>query len=88
MINIGIIGCGRIVDHHCEAIKNISNLKISAVCDLNYMKAKELANKFKTTAYKNYHQMLNERKEINLVVIITPSGMHYEHSVDIIKKYQ
>ena len=53
MINIGIIGCGRIADHHCEAIKNISNLKISAVCDLNYMKAKELANKFKTTAYKN-----------------------------------
>lgn len=88
MINIGIIGCGRIADHHCEAIKNISNLKISAVCDLNYMKAKELANKFKTTAYKNYHQMLNERKEINLVVIITPSGMHYEHSVDIIKKYK
>ena len=32
--------------------------------------------------------MLNERKEINLVVIITPSGMHYEHAVDIIKKYK
>ena len=29
-----------------------------------------------------------KEKEINLVVIITPSGMHYEHSVDIIKKYK
>ena len=62
MINIGIIGCGRIADHHCEAIKNISNLKISAVCDLNYMKAKNWQINLKLLHIKSYHQMLNERK--------------------------
>ena len=32
--------------------------------------------------------MLKEKKEINLVIIITPSGMHFEHAVDIIQKYK
>ena len=88
MINIGIIGCGRIANHHCEAIKKIRGLKIAGVCDLDLVKAQELASKFKTKAYKSYYQMLDEQQKINLVAIITPSGMHYEHTVDIIKKYK
>jgi UDP-N-acetyl-2-amino-2-deoxyglucuronate dehydrogenase len=88
MINIGIIGCGRIANHHCEAIKKIHGLKIAGVCDLDLVKAQELASKFKTKAYKSYYQMLDEQQKINLVAIITPSGMHYEHAVDIIKKYK
>ena len=58
MINIGIIGCGRIASHHCEANKKINGLTLSAVCDLDYTKAQELAKKFKTSSYKNYHEML------------------------------
>jgi UDP-N-acetyl-2-amino-2-deoxyglucuronate dehydrogenase len=88
MINIGIIGCGRIAGHHCEAIKKIRGLKTVAVCDLDFTKAQELAKKYKAKAYKNYYEMLDEQQEINLVAIITPSGMHYEHAVDIIKKYK
>ena len=88
MINIGIIGCGRIATHHCEAIIRTPGLKILGVCDLDLKEAEDLANKFKTQAYKNYYQMLNEKHEIDLVVIITPSGMHYEHTIDIIKKYK
>ena len=88
MINIGIIGCGRIATHHCEAIMKTPGLKILGVCDLDLKKAEDLASKFKTQAYKNYYQMLNEKQEIDLVVIITPSGTHYEHTIDIIKKYK
>ena len=32
--------------------------------------------------------MLIRHKEINLVIIATPSGMHYEHSKDIIKDFK
>jgi UDP-N-acetyl-2-amino-2-deoxyglucuronate dehydrogenase len=88
MINIGIIGCGRIAGHHCEAIKKIRGLKTVSVCDLDFTKAQELAKKYKAKAYKSYYEMLDEQQEINLVAIITPSGMHYEHAVDIIKKYK
>ena len=87
MINIGIIGCGRIATHHCEAIKKINGLNLTAVCDLYYKKLKIWPKNLKQ-AYKNYHEMLKEKKEINLVIIITPSGMHYEHTVDIIQNYK
>ena len=88
MINVGIIGCGRIAGHHCEAIKKISGIKTLAVCDLEIQKAEDLASKYKAKAYQNYYEMLDENQNINLVVIITPSGMHYEHAVDIIKNYK
>ncbi len=88
MIKIGIIGCGRIAGHHCDAIKKISGLKTVGVCDLDFAKAHDLAKKFKAKAYTNYYEMLDEQKEINLVAVITPSGMHYEHTVDIIKRYK
>ena len=88
MINIGIIGCGRIAGHHCEAIKKIRGLKTVGVCDLDLSKAQDLAKKYKAKAYNSYYEMLYEQQEINLVAIITPSGMHYEHAVDIIKRYR
>ena len=32
--------------------------------------------------------MLNEVKDIDIVAIITPSGMHFEHSLDILQHYR
>ena len=32
--------------------------------------------------------MLKSEKKIDLVVIMTPSGMHYEHAKKIITKYK
>ena len=32
--------------------------------------------------------MLNELNEANTVAIITPSGMHFEHLYEILKKYK
>ncbi len=88
MIKVGIVGCGRVAEHHCKAILKTKGIQIKAVCDLNYKKAEYLSKIYKTKLYTNYHQMLLENKDINLVSIITPTGMHYEHSIDIIKKYK
>ena len=32
--------------------------------------------------------MLEKHLEINLVIIATPSGMHYEHSKDVIRRFK
>ena len=32
--------------------------------------------------------MFEEIPEIDLVAIVTPSGMHYEHGMDILRKYK
>ncbi len=86
-INIGIIGCGRIAGWHCRAIVSKPNFNLVAVCDIELSKAENYGKEFNTKFYTNYHDMLNSHPEINIVAIITPSGMHYEHTIEVIKNY-
>lgn len=87
-VKVAIIGCGRISGHHCRSIIETEGVELVAVCDLEIEKAELYRDQFNVKAYKNYHTMLNENPEINTVAIVTPSGMHYEHAMDIISKYK
>ena len=85
---VAIIGCGRISGHHCRSIAQTDGVDLIAVCDLEIGKAKVYQEQFGAKAYTSYHQMLMENPEVNTVAIITPSGMHYEHALDIILRYR
>lgn len=86
-VKIAIIGCGRIAEHHCKAIKENPNLELIAVSDIVYDKSAHVGSKFGVAYYQNYRKMLDEHPEISVVAIITPSGMHYEHSKEIMVNY-
>ncbi len=86
-VKIGIIGCGRISGHHCRSIGETDGTELVAVCDLVIEKAHVYRDQFGAKAYDNYHRMLIENPDINTVAIVTPSGMHYEHALDIISRY-
>ncbi len=88
MVKIAIIGCGRISGHHCRSIVHTEGAELVAVCDLEIDKASAYHELFKAKPYQNYRQMLVENPDINTVVIATPSGMHYEHALDILNNYQ
>ncbi len=87
-INIAVVGCGRIAGHHCRAIKSNDNFNLVAVCDLDKSKSDVYSKEFDALSYDNYEKMLSKNKDIDIVTISTPSGMHYEHSCEIIKNYQ
>ena len=87
LTNVAIIGCGRIAGHHCNSIINTNGMNLVSVCDIDIKKAHYYGKKYNIPFYNNYHNMFNEIEFINLVVICTPSGMHYEHAVDIISNY-
>ena len=87
-VRIGIIGCGRVSGHHCRSIVETAGAELVAVCDLIPEKANLYHEQFGAKAYGNYHQMLIENPQIDTVAIITPSGMHYEHALDIISRYR
>lgn len=87
-INIAVIGCGRIAGHHCKNIKLNPDLNLVAVCDLNEERMQAYAKEYSVKGYKSYRELLKNHPEIDLVSIITPSGMHYEHAMEIIKKYK
>jgi UDP-N-acetyl-2-amino-2-deoxyglucuronate dehydrogenase len=87
-VNIAIIGCGRISGHHCRSIVKTPGTNLIAVCDLDAEKANEYAKAYNVKAYTSYRQMLADFPEINVVAIVTPSGMHYEHGLEIVGEFK
>ena len=85
---VAIIGCGRISGHHCRSIAQTAGAELVAVCDLELPKAQVYQKEFGTSAYTNYREMLAAHPDINTVAIVTPSGMHCEHGLDIINNYR
>lgn len=85
---VAIIGCGRVSGHHCRSIKRAANVQLSAVCDLVHEKAAAYGRDFGVPFFTNYHEMLATVPEINTVAIVTPSGMHFEHALDVMRRYR
>jgi len=78
-IKFGIIGCGRIAQRHAEHINKYG--KLIAVCDIVKEKAEELANKYQAKAYVQLQDLLTNEKEIDVISICTPNGLHATHSI-------
>jgi predicted dehydrogenase len=81
-----VIGCGRVAVNHLQAIAELPEARLTAVCDILVERAQKFGTKYKVPWYTNYHEMLS-RQQIDVVCIITPSGMHAEHAVDVIRRY-
>ncbi len=84
---VAVVGCGRISGHHCRSIASVKGMEIIAVCDLIEEKAKEYGEEFNIPYYTNYSEMFKALPEIDIVVVATPSGMHYEHAMEFINDY-
>jgi len=86
-LKIAIVGCGRIAGHHIRSINSNPSLTLAAVCDMVQERAKEYSEEFGVPFFTDYNVMLSGMPEIDIVVIATPSGMHFEHARDIMQKY-
>jgi UDP-N-acetyl-2-amino-2-deoxyglucuronate dehydrogenase len=87
-IKVALIGCGRVAGHHLRSIAEVEGGRIVAVCDLQAEKAEAYARQYNIPAFTNYHEMLRQVPGIDVVAIITPSGMHAEHAMDVMKHYR
>ena len=86
MIKIALVGCGRISKKHSELLGNdqIVGAKLVAVCDIVDEKAKDLAIKFNIPYYTSMHTMA-QNEDIDMFVILTPSGLHAKHTIELAK---
>ena len=57
---------------------------MAAVCDLEEKKAAGYGAEFDIPYYTDYRRMLDEIPEIDVVSVNTPSGMHYEHGMELL----
>lgn len=87
-IGYAFIGCGRVAGRHAEAIRHSKSAKLVAVCDLIESRAHDLASQDSVPFYTNYHEMILRHPEIDVISIITPSGMHAEHAIDVMTRYR
>ena len=74
--------------HHCKMLEQLTEIKVAAICDLREDRGVPLASKYGVPYFDNYHQMLSEIEDINIVTIATPSGMHFEHAKDVVGIYK
>ena len=86
-LKIALIGCGRIAGHHARSVAAVDGVELAGVCDLVAEKAQAYGDEFGVSWFTNYHELMTTVPNIDIVAVITPSGMHAEHSVEFIKSY-
>ena len=75
MKTIALVGCGRIMERHIEAIAANSGIAIVQVCDRNAAKAKAAGERLGVPYVTDYRQI----RGADIVAVLTPSGLHPRH---------
>ena len=83
-LKFGLVGCGRIAQRHAQILGEGSHpgVKLVAVCDVNEERSTQLAAKFNVNRYRDMVEMAVQEK-LDVCVILTPSGLHAEHTVKL-----
>jgi len=79
MIDVALVGCGRISKRHVEAISATRGIRINMVCDIDKVRAHALAGPL-GVSYSTDMQMIHEA---DVIVVATPSGHHPKHVISI-----
>lgn len=85
-LNVALVGCGRIAKRHSDLLgqNKINGARLAAVCDIDLLKAKKIGSNFNVPYYHDYHDMMS-KENIDLVVILSESGNHAKHVIDLVK---
>lgn len=81
MKRIALVGCGRISNRHIEAIGATSGVEIVYVCDKNKQKAQSASERLAVPFVMDYREL--NGKGIDVVSVLTPSGLHPRHVSNI-----
>ena len=81
MIGIGIIGCGKITQvRHLPEYRDNPDAKIIGLYDINFERAKALAEEYGATAYETLEELLADER-IEAVSVCTANYNHCESTV-------
>jgi len=87
-IRVGMLGCGRVAQHYRLMLLEkdpVPEFAIVACCDVKAHQAEKMASEFDCSAYTDCKEML-DRENIDVVLILTPSGCHYENAMMVLNK--
>ncbi|MBA2877226.1 putative dehydrogenase [Anoxybacillus kamchatkensis] len=75
MVNFAIVGCGHIAKKHAEAIKQVANANLYAVCDTVPERMDDYVKEYGAEAYTDLDRLLAD-ENVHVINICTPSGYH------------
>ncbi|MBN3037069.1 MAG: Gfo/Idh/MocA family oxidoreductase [Candidatus Diapherotrites archaeon] len=82
-LKTAVIGTGNMGQHHVRVYSEISDLV--GVADMNEARARQLAEKYGCSAYKDYNEMLGKEKP-DCVTIAVPTAFHAKVGLEALKK--
>ena len=86
-IKLAFIGCGKVANHYKNLMKqnSIKNINVVGVCDTNIDVAKNFSKNFSKQYYNDIDKMLEEI-QVDLAIICSPSGAHFQQAKKLIEK--
>ncbi len=87
MFKIAIIGCGAIAQTHISFLKEVENVKIVALCDIQIEKAQKCKETYVNDAiiFDDYIKML-DKIDLDAVHICTPHYLHSEMAIQALNR--
>jgi predicted dehydrogenase len=83
MMNIGILGFGRIGAEHAGWIASAQNVRVAAICDPTSAR-RAIAESRNLRAVSEFDALLDD-SSIDAILIATPSAMHFEHASNALR---
>lgn len=79
MKKIALVGCGRIMNRHIEAIGENPDIQIALVCDDKKERAQARSEELSVPYVIDYRDI----KGVDIIAVLTPSGLHPRHVAEI-----
>ncbi len=84
-VRVGIIGAGGIAHAHTNALSKIEDVNIVGIADIDFEKAKNLAEKVSAKSYSDFKEMLNDQS-FDALWLCTPPMVREEPIITAIEK--
>ena len=85
-LSVGVIGCGRIAEHHLRFIARTEGARLCALSDPIIANARRFADQYGLrNVYSSHGEMLNSIP-LDVVHILTPPEFHYQQAADAIDR--
>ena len=85
MLNMGIIGMGKMGSFHAEWINNNKDMELIAICEKNEKRADEIKKQYGVDVYTDADEFL-KIKELDFAVIVTTNEVHEELAVKALER--
>ncbi len=82
---MGVIGSGFWGRNHIRVLKEISDVDLVFISDIDINRAEEASKRFNVKFFKDYREAL-EKYDVDAVTICTPTHTHYEIAFDVIRR--